>query len=226
VNDLSFSFEFGKALVPKTGERVSGDTIEVFADEHSTSVVLADGLGSGLTANILSSLTAKMAIGMLKNGASPDDVCEILSQNVPTACKNASVGYSTFTIFQTTANGDACIIEYNNPTSIIGRKNKVIDMPREMTTISGKVISKYRFEMDEHTWVVLISDGVSNAGVGSIWNHGWGQERIAKYLSRVVLRFGTPQEVCEDLCNVCKILYSGKVTDDVSVAAVFANKYE
>ncbi|HOV66686.1 MAG TPA: serine/threonine-protein phosphatase, partial [Bacillota bacterium] len=71
-----------------------------------------------------------------------------------------------------------------------------------------------------------ISDGVSNAGVGSIWTHGWGQERVAKYLSRVVLRFGTPQEVCEDLCNVCKVLYSGKVTDDVSVAAVFANKYE
>ncbi len=224
VNNLSLIFDVGKSLVPRTGEIVSGDTIEVLDSGHSTTIVLADGMGSGLKANILSSLTAKMAIGLLKNGLPLDDVCGMLAQSLPTTCSNASVGYSTFTILQISSDGHADLVEYNNPESIIGTNSKVIDIPRETTTISGKLIGKCSFHMDENSWVVLISDGVTNAGVGDIWNHGWGQERVQTYLSRVVGRFDEPQGLCEDLCSVCQVLYSGKVTDDVSAAAIFAHK--
>ncbi len=220
---MALKIDVGRALIPKKGEELPGDTVEVDDSQSSTVVVLSDGLGSGVKANILSSLTAKMTVGMLKYGCDLSEVIEALADTLP-ICEVRNIAYSTFTILQVFPDGTAYLAEYDNPRAIIGQERTVIDVPRKTRVISGRKINEAHFRLDERSWVVLVSDGVIHAGIGGIWNLGWTHERVQNYISRVITTFQDAQDMCDDLCHVCQRLYAGEIGDDVSVATVMVRK--
>ena len=223
MTPMALKIDVGKALLPKKGEELPGDTIEVGSSESSTVVVLSDGLGSGVKANILSSLTAKMTVGMLKYGCDLSEVIQTLAGTLP-VCEVRHIAYSTFTILQVFDDGRAYLAEYDNPPAIIGRGGTITHVPRNTRVISGRKINEAYFELDEDSWVVLVSDGVIHAGIGGIWNLGWTHERVQTYVSRVITTFDDAQEMCDDLCHVCQRLYAGEIGDDVAVATVMVRK--
>ena len=144
VKSVALKIDVGKALLPKKGEELPGDTIEVDFSESSTVVVLSDGLGSGVKANILSSLTAKMTVGMLRHGCDLSEVIETLAGTLP-VCEVRNIAYSTFTILQVFDDGSAYLAEYDNPPAIIGQGGNIIDVPRQTRVLSGRKIKEARF---------------------------------------------------------------------------------
>ncbi|HHW18454.1 MAG TPA: SpoIIE family protein phosphatase [Firmicutes bacterium] len=220
---MTFKIDVGKALIPKKDEELPGDTVEIDRTGNSTVVVLADGLGSGVKANILSSITAKMTVGMLKYGCDLAEVIESLANTLP-VCEVRHIAYSTFTVLQVLPDGTAYLAEYDNPPAIIGKEREILDIPRRTRTISGRVIREADFRLEEGSWVVLVSDGVIHAGIGGIWNLGWSHERVKNYIARVIPSFQDAQDMCDDICHVCNRLYAGEVGDDVSVATVLVRK--
>lgn len=220
---MNLKIDARKALLPKKGEELPGDTVEILQDENSTVVVLADGLGSGVKANILSSLTAKMTVGMLKYGCDLPEVLEALADTLP-VCEVRHIAYSTFTILQIFSDGKAYLAEFDNPPAICGKGRELIDIPRRKRVISNRNIYEADFYVSEGNWIVLISDGVVHAGIGGIWNLGWSHERIKSYVCRVIPSFHDAQEMCDDLAHVCERLYAGEIGDDVSIATVMVRK--
>ena len=85
MKTVALKIDVGKALLPKKDEELPGDTVEVDSYGSSTVVVLSDGLGSGVKANILSSLTAKMTVGMLRHGCDLSEVIKPLQAHCPCA---------------------------------------------------------------------------------------------------------------------------------------------
>lgn len=150
MTPMALKIDVGKALLPKKGEELPGDTIEVGSSESSTVVVLSDGLGSGVKANILSSLTAKMTVGMLKYGCDLSEVIQTLAGTLP-VCEVRHIAYSTFTILQVFDDGRAYLAEYDNPPAIIGRGGTITHVPRNTRVISGRKINEAYFEWDEDT---------------------------------------------------------------------------
>lgn len=154
-------------------EQLCGDRVEIIGNnEKSLTMVLADGLGSGVKANILSTLTSKIICTMMANGMPIEECVDTIAKTLP-VCSVRQVAYSTFTIIRITDNTTAEIIQFDNPNVILLRNGKSVDYPIVSRVIEGKTILESRIPLQLHDVFIAMSDGAIYAGVGKTMNFGW-----------------------------------------------------
>lgn len=206
--------------VNKFGEQLCGDRVEIIdQNEDSYVVVLADGLGSGVKANILSTLTSKIISTMMANGMSLENCVETIAATLP-ICEVRKVAYSTFTIVRTIDNREAEIIQYDNPQLILLRDGKNYDYPKTAMEIGGKMIYKSKITLHENDFLVFTSDGAIWAGVGTTMNFGWERDQIIEFLEKMYNSEFTAKTMSALLLDECCRLYGGKPGDDTTVCTV------
>ena len=120
----------GYVSLNKKGEQLCGDRVEIIArNDNSLTLVLADGLGSGVKANILSTLTSKILSTMIENGMPIEECVDTIVKTLP-VCSVRKVAYSTFTIIHVEENTTATLIQFDNPNVILLRGGKHWDYPQ------------------------------------------------------------------------------------------------
>ncbi|SFG77716.1 Stage II sporulation protein E (SpoIIE) [Desulfotomaculum arcticum] len=216
---MKICVDIGTARLVKYGEELCGDSIEVVHTGTDHIIVVADGLGSGVKANILSRLTAKTASTMLKMGGRIEDVMETLGQTLP-ICRVRKLAYSTFTVLQLKQDGCAYLIEYENPAVFFGRHNTIIGLETNKRNIGGKVIRESFFNVHADNWLVIVSDGVLYAGAGKTWDMGLGRERMTAYLTDTFSMQKGAAEWAGEIACLCNNIYAGKPGDDASIAVI------
>ncbi|WP_130838421.1 SpoIIE family protein phosphatase [Lachnoclostridium sp. Marseille-P6806] len=201
------------------GEILCGDTVEIVHREDSDIVILADGMGSGVRANMLSTLTSKIFGSMLESGAHLNDCVATVIDTLP---EDAATGasYSTFTVLQIFHDGRATLIEYDNPEAVFLRGGRVMEIPRRERVELGKSLNDYRFTVQTGDTFLLMSDGTIHAGVGRRFSFGWPWEDIAEFARRQHERFQSPMREAIGICEACLDLYEGKPGDDTTVACI------
>ena len=109
MNDLCA--DIGYKSINHYGEELCGDHVDIVEEsENSTVIVLADGLGSGVKASILSTLTSKIISTMMAAGLSIEDCVSTIAATLP-VCSVRGVAYSTFTIMHIVNNDTVDIIQ-------------------------------------------------------------------------------------------------------------------
>ena len=121
-------------------------------------VALSDGLGSGVKANILATLTTEIATSMLREGIDIRQVVETLVDTLP-ECQVRHLAYATFAVLQVIAGRRAYLVEYDTPPLILIRGGQQVEMARSTRTIAGRSITECRFDVQIDDTLVLISDG-------------------------------------------------------------------
>ncbi|MBC7225140.1 MAG: SpoIIE family protein phosphatase, partial [Anaerolineae bacterium] len=142
----------------KAGEELCGDCVEVTTTPTSLVVVLSDGLGSGVKANILATLTSRIAAVMFREGATPDEVLETLAETLP-ECQERHLAYATFAMLKVDRGRDAYLVEYDCPPLILVREGRVVDLPLAKRVVGGRLIREARFQLKKGDYMVLMSDG-------------------------------------------------------------------
>jgi len=105
----------------KYGEELSGDRVKHCLTSNSLVLVLSDGLGSGVKANILSTLTTEIFLTMLEEGIQLPDVVETILKTLP-ICEERKISYSTFTIIQVFKDGRVKVVNFDNPDPVFKSK--------------------------------------------------------------------------------------------------------
>ena len=116
--------ESGVASCNKYGEDLCGDFIYTIEKDDMTTIVLSDGLGSGVKANILATLTSRILGEMLREGARLADCVEAVARTLP-VCQKRKVAYATITFLQIHRDGDLFLAEYENPACMFIRNGKL-----------------------------------------------------------------------------------------------------
>jgi hypothetical protein len=191
--------------------------VEMLETEDSYIIILADGMGSGVKANILSTLTSKILGTMLLNGATLDQCVETIVNTLP-VCKERQVAYSTFSILQIYRNGEGYLVEFDNPACIAIRDGSLLKIPFHKRCIADKEIKEARFLVRLQDTYVLMSDGVTHAGVGQILNFGWGWENVAEYALKSSYKAPTALRLANRISQACDDLYMKHPGDDTTVA--------
>ena len=214
---MNIKVEASYKSLNKHHEELCGDKVEILETKDSYIMILADGMGSGVKANILSTLTSKILGTMLLNGATLDQCVETIVKTLP-VCRERQVAYSTFSILQIFRNGEGYLVEFDNPACIAIRDGKLMDIPFKIRTIAGKDIKESRFMVRLGDTFVLMSDGVIHAGVGQILNFGWCWENVADYAVKSVYKAPTALRLANTISQACDDLYMKNPGDDTTVA--------
>ncbi len=219
--------DIGYRSINHYGEELCGDHIDVIDqnEENSTVIVLADGLGSGVKASILSTLTSKIISTMVSEGLSLEECISTIAQTLP-VCSVRGVAYSTFTLMRLVNNEYAEIMEYDNPAVILLRDGRGVDIPKKEVNIGGKLIYTSRIKLQENDIFIMMSDGCIHAGVGMSLNFGWGRRDIVTFMETFYDVGFTAKTLSTILLDECNRLYGGRPGDDTSVCTVRIKRRE
>ncbi len=224
MNDLCA--DIGYKSVNHYGEELCGDHVDVVEqDENSTVIVLADGLGSGVKASILSTLTSKIISTMMAEGLPIEECVSTIAATLP-VCSVRGVAYSTFTIIHLKNNETAEVIQYDNPQVIVIRDEQNYEYPRTEMNIGGKKIFKSVIKLRENDIFVAMSDGCPHAGIGMSYNFGWKRDDIISFIETLAPVGYTAKTLSTIIVDECYKLYGGKPGDDATACVVRIRKRE
>lgn len=224
MNDLCA--DIGYKSINHFGEELCGDHIDVVEpSDESTVIVLSDGLGSGVKASILSTLTSKIISTMMAEGLSLEECVSTIAATLP-VCSVRGVAYSTFTIVHLQQNEQAEIIQYDNPHVIMVRDGVNCDYPKQEMLIDGKKIYKSVIKLQENDVFVAMSDGCPHAGIGISYNFGWKREDIIGFMEPLALAGYPAKTLSTMLVDECDRLYGNKPGDDATACVVRIRKRE
>ena len=215
---MGVSIDVAWKSLNKHQEELCGDKVEVLKTDDSDIVIPADGMGSGVKANTLATLTSKILGTMLHEGAALESCVETVARTLP-ICKVRKVAYATFSILQIFHSGEAYLVEFDNPSCVFIRDGKLINYPYETREIEGKKIHEYRFTVKKNDCFVLMSDGVIYAGAGAILDlEGWTWDAMAEYTLKCTKQTLSASRLAVMLSQACSELYEEKPGDDTTVA--------
>lgn len=222
MNDLCV--DIGYKSINHVGEQLCGDHVDVVKqDEDSTVIVLADGLGSGVKASILSTLTSKIISTMMAAGLPIDECVATIVATLP-VCSVRGVAYSTFTIMHMIDNETAELIQYDNPQVIVLRNGINYDYPKTEVIIDGKKIIKSTIRLMEDDIFIAMSDGCPHAGIGMSYNFGWKREDIITFMEAMAPTGLTAKNMATMLVDACDELYGHEPGDDATACVVKVRK--
>ena len=218
--------DIGWKSINHEGEQLCGDHVDIIEqNENSTVIVLADGLGSGVKASILSTLTSKIISTMMAEGLPLEECVSTIAATLP-ICSVRGVAYSTFTIIHIIDNSVAELIQYDNPHVILLRDCENYEYPRSELNIDGKKIYKSTIKLQENDIFIAMSDGCTHAGIGLAFNFGWKRENIADFMKTVAGVGYTAKTLSTMLVDECNKQYGFHPGDDTTACVVRIRRRE
>ena len=175
----------------KFGRHCSGDVFLSRRNAGGASVcaVLADGLGSGLQANVAASLTGTMALEYITADVDLRRAAEMIMDALP-LCPERHISFSTFTMLRAQIDGTIKLIEYGNPAALHLRGRRALPIPRLPLTLprwNNREMAYSTFHADLNDRIVFCSDGVTQAGLGTNrFPFGWGLDNLAAFLDETL----------------------------------------
>ncbi len=211
--------------INKFNEELCGDKVEYIYDDDGYIIVISDGLGSGVKANILATMTTKIAVTMLKNGASIEDTIETIINTLP-ECKVRKLAYSTFTIIRIDNENNVYIAEYDNPPYFYYSHKRLISVEKKERIIGTKKIYESNIKLEMGDTICVVSDGAIHAGIGQMLNLGWSWKEVNEYLKELNNVNHSSHLINGNFIGVCNNLYNNEPGDDTTILTIKVRKPE
>jgi hypothetical protein len=191
----TFHIEVNCQQIYHEGERVCGDVFlsKKIKEEGRVILVLSDGMGHGVKANMLGILTATMALNFTREHKEMNKIAEIIMNTLPIDSEKKS-SFSTFTIIDIEADGNVTILEYENPQCLILHDSTPIEPEWACLLLDtkrkvGRDIQTCTFKAQKDFRIVVYTDGVTQSGMGSsAFPTGWGNDGAHGYVTNLVAK--------------------------------------
>ena len=232
MNRKNYYIETDYYQVFKNRQHVGGDVFLSNKNHGNNRIVsvLADGLGSGIKANVLATLTTSMASCFITNQMNIKKTASIIMETLP-VCKKRKIGYSTFTIVDMETDGTTKILEHDNPDFILVRNNKIVEVSKDEifleTTQNRKSKLKYsNLKILPEDRIIFFSDGVTQSGLGKRTSPlGWGLENLKKYINEICNNEEiSARELAKKIVKTALKNDNGKAADDITCGVIYFRK--
>ncbi len=216
-------------LRPK-GQEVSGDVFisRQMKEDGRTVLVLSDGIGHGIKASVLATLTATMALNYTSFHTNPEIAARIIMDVLPPSGEKPN--YATFTVIEILSNGLVKTINYDNPPILIIRGNQrfrpsnVYELTVGGVENRGKILRCQEYYAMKEDRMIFFTDGITQSGIDDFkFNMGWGTENVLEFALKQIenLPHISATQLAKKIVN--KALTNDKydLKDDTSCGVVY-----
>ncbi len=212
---MNISLDYGYYSINHFGEEVCGDRVNIRSNSDSFIGVLADGMGSGVKANILSTMGSTILSTMLSGGETVESAVDVVIRSLP-VCSERGLNYCTFSVVHVDKQGIAKLVEFDNPQAWIIRNRQVVQPERTLRQVEDKAIWESSLPLIEGDIIVVTSDGAVNAGMDNQFSYRWNWDSVAQWLCQRAHLFSSSRRLAVELVEAVNNLYGGKPMDDVT----------
>ncbi|MBS3937480.1 MAG: SpoIIE family protein phosphatase [Peptococcaceae bacterium] len=216
---MKLTADIGVAKGNKYREELCGDAVKIIRTAGQTTVILSDGLGSGVKANIVATLTTQIATGLLQRQVPIEHVISTIVDTLP-ICRVRGLAYATFSILQIHADGRAMLYEYDAPPAFLFRNDRVVFLERTTRTICGRIIHESNFFVEEDDVLLMVTDGIINAGVGESFDLGLGEGGLMHFLTSPCTNWHNAEQLADFIVKLAYTCYRNKLGDDCTAVTL------
>ncbi|MCB5253074.1 MAG: SpoIIE family protein phosphatase [Candidatus Cloacimonadaceae bacterium] len=223
---MDYFLEADYYQICKQGYLACGDSFYSIKSDDGIICVLADGLGSGIKASVLATLTTTMAAGFISSKVDIKHAAEIILETLP-VCSYRNIGYSTFTIIDAKHDGHVRIIEHDNPPYVLVRDKKILKVEKQEIPIKTFRKSNLYYsdiQLIPEDRIVYYSDGVTQCGMGlPYFPLGWQESGVENYLLSLLKadRSMSAGEISKNIAQKAREYDANSAADDISCAALY-----
>jgi hypothetical protein len=207
----------------KHGEELCGDQTRVYKSPYKTTIVLSDGLGSGVKANILATLTSEIIMTMVREGVELKEILQTVIRTLPID-RVQRIAYATFTILSIDQETlDFNLVNFDNPAPFVVNSAKIALLATTSQKILGKQITTSQGKLAPGDFIGLCSDGILYAGPTQILNYAWAWDDVAAHIQALYERpIYFAHSLVNDVVATTAQLYGQYVWDDATFVGVYA----
>ena len=224
-------FEIEHKTLHKEGQQICGDVVlhKRIPEENRTIVVLSDGLGSGVKANILATMTASMLINFTKVNTSLMHTVKTILKSLPVDSVR-QISYATFTLLDIQDDGRTSMVEFGNPSALVLRNRKTLSLIKNEMFVEAKSFATPQciftsdFCLEKGDLVIICSDGVSQSGLGNTaLPKGWQEPLMAAYIQNYLAKTNeiTARQVRDVILTKAMLNDGNELVDDTSCCVVY-----
>lgn len=193
-----------------------GDVIHHFRDARGTYAILADGLGSGTQAHLSAHMFVQRLVSLLQSGFSPKDAFERVSNTLNNLWGQRHP-WAAFCLARILKNGEVRAYCYESPPPVLVGHNIIAPLHFHSRYNKKALIHEASGRLKRGEGLLLVCDGIVQAGIGRVFKMGWDIEGLVKWLNREVHLHGAEQPDLPDLVVSQALEYWGeKQGDDCS----------
>lgn len=174
--------EIEKSQISKHAGDPCGDVVDYVRTETSTTLVISDGLGSGIKANIAATMCVSRILQLLQHGYSLRSAFSSVVKTMDDA-KGTDLPYAVFTVMRILNDGVATVLSYEMPPPMFITSRYANVLPQRTVTMNGSIISEVNCHVEPNEGILVMSDGITQAGLGSGLANGWGPDGVSQYIS-------------------------------------------
>jgi hypothetical protein len=207
--------------IKKQKENVCGDQFLINRTNLYTTYILCDGMGSGVKASIAATMCASRINHLIDSQVPLPKIVKKISLLMSRA-KNENIPYSTFTIVKILPSGQFNIYNYENPFPLLINKDNCLSFDASYEIIGKEVVGHVTGRLYKGDSLLVMSDGVSQAGLGRVPGFGWGVDNIRDYLDHLLQKEISSKELLNLISDAVKRLSGGSFHDDITITKLTA----
>lgn len=210
---------------PKRPGHPCGDLVRVDRTAAATTIICADGIGSGVKANLAAQMAVSRLGELIAGGFSFRRAFGRVVAGMEDVRSAAQVyPYAVLSAAQVLGDGSATTLTYEMPPPLlVGGRSASVVRPRSVP--SGRaVIGEATFDLAPGEGLLMVSDGITQAGLGNGLSDGWQAEAVARFITDRLGAGDAADGIALAVHDRARQLWSPLAGDDCTVAAAFCRE--
>jgi len=194
-----------------------GDVVTYDRSPAATTLVLCDGLGSGVKAHLAATMCAARLLEGLRGGASLRRAFGNLVRNM-VRVRGSDLPYACFSVVRVLHDGQATVLTYEMPQPLFVTASHATPLPQRVQTVEHALIGESQLQLAPGDGLLVVSDGVTQAGLGLSQKLGWRVAGVQQYLTELLSERRPLRELSPAVHDRARALWEAEGGDDVTAA--------